>query len=315
MRALIGEKGLIIISFLIIYFVWGATYLANIIAIEVIPPFMLVTTRLITAGFILLALVVITGQWTKLTRLQWRNTIVSSLLFLGIGLTGVVWAEQFIDSGITALIIALEPLVVVLIMWGADRRMPKWSSFVGVFLGIIGMYLLVTQQEIVASWQDWKGILAILVAIICWGFGAIFITKSDLPKSKLLTAALQMLVSGFLILPLSYFHGDFSRFDWSALTQPVVTSWLFLVLCGSVIAYTAFNYLLKKVSPDKVSTSTYVHPIVAIFLGWFFRDEIISNQTLLATAIMVTGVVFINTNFQLTAKNLWPFKKLKKERR
>ncbi|MEL6926512.1 MAG: EamA family transporter, partial [Bacteroidota bacterium] len=255
----------------------------------------------ITSMTIMLALVVLLGQWKMPSRVQWRNVVVSSLLFLGVGLTAVVWAEQYIDSGITALVVALEPLTVVLVMWGWDRQMPKWSSFVGVLLGIVGMYLLVTQQEIVASWDDWMGILAIVVAILCWAFGSNYITKNDLPDNKLLTASLQMLVSGLVILPLSVWHGDLSTFDWQQMNGEILYAWLFLVFFGSILAYSAFNYLLKKTTPDKVATSTYIHPLVAIFLGWYFRDEFISTQTLLAASIMLVGVFFINSNFGKTS--------------
>ena len=297
MRALMGERGLIIISFFIIYFVWGSTYLANIIVIEVVPPFLMVCSRLLSAGAILLLLVKILGQWEKPTRQEWKNVVIASLLFLGIGLSGVVWAEQYIDSGVTALIVALEPLIVVLAMWLTSQEIPKRNSVAGVFLGIIGSYILVNQQEVVASWEDWKGILAIFVAITSWAFGAVFISKNKLPKSLLTTAALQMLISGALLLPVIFINGDVQNFDWHTIHSKTIYAWLFLVLFGSVTAYTAFNYLLKKVSPDKVSTSTYIHPIVALFLGWFFRDEIITRPMLLAMMIMLTGVLFINTNF------------------
>jgi len=134
------------------------------------------------------------------------------------------------------------------------------------------------------------------VAILCWAFGSNFITNNDLPNNKLQTASLQMLVSGIVVLPLALINGDFVKFQWSALTSDVVYAWLFLVVCGSILAYSAFNYLLKKTTPDKVATSTYVHPIVAISLGWYFRDELISNQTILAASIMLIGVFFINSN-------------------
>ena len=297
MKSPIGEKGLILLSFFIVYFVWGATYLANIIAIEAIPPFLMVCSRLLTAGIVLFLLVQLLGQWEQPSRLEWKNVTIASLLFLGIGLSGVVWAEQYIDSGVTALVVALEPLLVVFVMWGVDRKMPKWSSFLGVALGIVGSVVLVNQQEVVASWEDWKGILAIFLAMTCWAFGAVFISKNKMPNSMLTTAALQMLISGIVLLPIIFLNGDLSRFSWEEVTPRVINAWLFLVIFGSITAYTAFNYLLQRVSPDKVSTSTYVHPIVALFLGWFFRDEIITSPMILAMAIMFVGIFFVNTNY------------------
>lgn len=260
------------------------------------PPFFLVCTRLLVAGSILLLLTILIGQWVTPTKKQWRNLFISSILFLGIGLSGAVWAEQYIDSGITALVISIEPLVVVLLMWGFTRILPKWSKFIGCFIGMIGMYLLVSQQEVVAGPDDIKGIAAILLAVICWGIGSVFISKAELPKSMFTVAALQMLISGVLIFGLSYALGDWEDIDIYNWEPKIYYSWIYLVVFGSILAYSAFNYLLKHVSPEKVATSTYVHPIVAVFLGWFIRDEIITVQTLVAMGVMLCGVYFINTN-------------------
>jgi drug/metabolite transporter (DMT)-like permease len=291
-----GKKLLILLSFFIIYIVWGSTYLANIIAIESMPPFFLVWTRLLVAGVLLLGITFLVGKWEMPTRKQWKNLAISSLLFLGIGLTGAVWAEQYIDSGITALIISIEPLVIVLIMWIVNKALPKWNKFIGCFIGMLGMYLLVSQQEIVAGPDDWKGISAIMVSIISWGIGSVFISKADLPKSMFTIASVQMLISGTVILAISYSLGDFAEVEPHTWAPKIFYSWFFLVIFGSIIAYSAFNFLLRNVSPEKVATATYVHPIVAVFLGWSIRKEVISVQTLVAMAVMLTGVYFINTN-------------------
>ncbi|GLR19139.1 EamA family transporter [Portibacter lacus] len=294
-----SEKFLILFCFFIVYIVWGSTYLANIIAIESIPPFFLVWSRIGIAGAILLLITILIGKWEMPTKKQWRNLAISSILFLGIGLTGAVWAEQFIDSGVTALVISIEPLVVVLLMWAINKSLPKWTKFIGCFIGMVGMYILVSQQEVVAGPDDIKGISAILFSILCWGLGSVFISKADLPKSMFTVAALQMLISAVLIFIVSYFNGDFNDLVLTDLAPKIYYSWSYLIIFGSIIAYSAFNYLLKKVSPEKVATATYVHPIVAVFLGWFIRNEVITFQTLVAMGVMLTGVYFINTNFDL----------------
>lgn len=290
---------LVIIAFFIVYIVWGSTYLANIIAIESMPPFFLVWTRLLIAGSLLFLITKLIGKWTKPTKLHWRNLAISSILFLAIGLSGAVWAEQFIDSGITALIISLEPLTIVLIMWMVSRKLPKWNKFIGCFVGMLGMYLLVSQQEIVAGPEDIKGILAILCSIICWGIGSVFISRAKLPESMFTVATIQMLIAGSIIFFVSLLSGDLGEVEPSTWAPKIFYSWFYLIIFGSILAYSAFNYLLKTVSPEKVATSTYVHPIVAVFLGWFIRDEIISTQTLIAMGVMLLGVYFINTNMDL----------------
>lgn len=294
-----SNKALIIICFFIIYIVWGSTYLANIIAIESMPPFFLVWTRLMVAGTVLLLLTLAIGKWAMPTKEQWKNLAISSILFLGIGLTGAVWAEQFIDSGITALVISIEPLVVVLLMWLFSRKLPKWSKFIGCFIGMIGMYLLVSQQEVVGGPDDVKGIAAILFSVLCWGIGSVFISKADLPKSMFTVAALQMLISAVLIFFVSCFAGDLVGLNMMSWEPKIYYSWSYLIVFGSILAYSAFNYLLKNVSPEKVATATYVHPIVAVFLGWIIRNEVITVQTLVAMGVMLTGVYFINTNLDL----------------
>ncbi len=233
------------------------------------------------------------------TQLQWRNLIISSILFLAVGLSGAVWAEQFIDSGITALVISIEPLVVVMLMWLFNRVLPKWNKFIGCFIGMVGMYLLVSQQEVVAGPEDIKGIAAIMLSVICWGVGSVFISKAELPKSMFTVAALQMLIAGVLVFFVSYLSGDLKGLEIWNWEPQIYYSWIYLVVFGSILAYSAFNYLLKNVSPEKVATSTYVHPIVAVFLGWFIRNEVITTQTLVAMAVMLTGVYFINTNMDL----------------
>ena len=293
------NRFLIILSFFIIYLVWGSTYLANIIAIESIPPFYLVWTRISVAGGILLLLTILIGHWEMPTVKQWKNLAISSFLFLGVGLTGAVWAEQFIDSGITALVISTEPLVVVLMLWVFNRSLPKWTKFIGCFIGMLGMYLLVSQQEVVGGPDDVKGIAAILLAVISWGLGSVFISKAELPKSMFTVASLQMLISGMVICLVSYYNGDFQQIEMETWEPKIYYSWIYLVVFGSILAYSAFNFLLKNVSPEKVATATYVHPIVAVFLGWFIRNEVISARTLVAMAVMLTGVYFINTNLDL----------------
>lgn len=299
---MIVNRNLIIVSFFIIYIVWGSTYLANIIAIESIPPFILVWTRLFVAGSLLLVITKLIGKWERPTPLQARNIVISSLFFLGIGLTGAVWAEQFIDSGITALIISIEPLMIVLLLWIVNKTLPKWNKFIGCIIGMLGMYLLVSQQTIVSGPDDVKGVLSIMMSIIAWAIGSVFISRADFPKSMFTIASLQMLVSAVVIFGLSLAVDDYSNLQISTWELKIFLSWGYLVLFGSVIAYSAFNFLLKNVSPEKVATSTYVHPIVAVFLGWFIRKEEISLRTVIAMIVMLTGVYFINTNTDLLSK-------------
>ena len=293
---------LIVVCFAIIYLVWGSTYLANKFAIDSIPPVLMSASRLLAAGVILFGITTLMGHSLRISRLHLKNVAISGLLFLGVGLAGVVWAEQFIDSNTAAVIVALEPLAVVLVMWLQSKKRPEWTSWVGVALGIVGSWLLFSQRIIIEGFWDWMGVLAVFVSITAWAFGSVFISRAEMPDSKLVTSSYQMLIGGLFLLPLAYLMNDFEGFT---LAQVEPNSWIafaFLVFLGSIVAFSAFNYLLKNVSPDKVATSTYVHPVVAIALGYWLRDEVITLQTIGAVAVMLVGVLFVNAGPDLFAR-------------
>ena len=291
----------IVLAFAIVYLVWGSTYFANIVAIETIPPFVLVVSRLSVAGLLLLAFsrwrLRAKSEWKWPSRRQWRNLTVTSFLFLTIGLGAVVWAEQYIDSGMTALFVAAEPLMVVLVLWGFERKRPRWQAFAGIALGVIGTIVLVGQDIVLEGEGALWGILAIVSAITAWAFGSVLTSRVELPEDQYQTAGLQMLLAGITSIPFMLFDTDWSAFELSAISGRSIWAWVFLVFFGSVLAYSAFLYLLRRVSPEKVASSTYVHPVVALTLGAFLGAEQITQQTLLACVILLTGVLFVNGNW------------------
>ncbi len=294
----------LIVAFGIVYIVWGSTYLANIIAIETIPPFVLIVARLLLAGSVLFAFAWFSAQgktgdkaWTWPSKKQWLNLVATSFLFLTIGLGGIVWAEQYIESGTTALLVAAEPLLVVLVLWGFEKKRPRWQAFVGVALGILGTIVLVGQDIVIEGEGAWMGISAILLAITAWAFGSVLTSRVSLPQNRVQTAGLQMLIAGVLSIPLMLLTGELDTFILADVSQRSMIAYGFLVLFGSIISYSAFLYLLQNVSPEKVATSTYVHPVVALSLGVLFRDEIVTSQTMIACAILLTGVLFVNGNW------------------
>lgn len=291
-----GLTPAIVVAFAIVYVVWGSTYVANIIAIETIPPFVLIASRLLVAGSVLLAFAWLRRRrdWAWPTRREWGNLAVTAFLFLTVGLGAVVWAEQYIDSGPTALLVALEPLAVVLVLWGFDRRRPRWQAFFGIALGIAGTALLVGQDAAFAGEGVWWGVAAIVLAIFAWAVGSVLTSRVALPADRVSTSAFQMLLAGAFAVPLAYVLGDFAAFRWAALTAESAWAWSFLVVFGSIIAYSAFLYLLKEVSPEKVATSTYVHPVVALTLGVLVRGETVTVQTGLACLVLLAGVLFVN---------------------
>ena len=287
--------GLIVLCFAIIYFVWGATYLFVAWAVEEIPPFQMAGMRYLTAAFLMSLISLAFKQWRNLQRVEIWNALLAGFLFLGIGTGGVAWALQFVDTGLTALVISAEPLVIVLMMWGLDKQRPTKKTFIGVGLGILGVFLLVSQERIMMDPQQWTGLLAIFISITTWGYATIYVSRSKLPSSFMVSTALQMVSGGAATLIVSIFFETWI-WDFYQLKTQTWISMAFLVILGGIVVFTAFNYLLKKVSPAKVATSTYVNPVIALVLGWWLRDELVSNQSILAAGIILSGVFFINSS-------------------
>jgi len=254
---------LIIISFFSIYVIWGSTYLLNKIAVTELPPFMLASVR---AGF----------------------------LFLTFGNGIVVWALKYVDSGFAALEISAQPLVVLLLMRIFEGKKIETMSVIGVVLGVIGIYLLVSQKQLISNEDTILGMIMIFACMISWGYGSLFVGKADLPSNYFVNTGYQMLMGGLMLMLNSYLFGETWSLpmDWSFRVQ---YSLVLLIIFGSIVAFTSFNYLLKIVSPEKVATSTYVNPIIAMGLGWYFLNEHITTQSIFAAIILLTGVYFINT--------------------
>jgi len=286
---------LVVLAFFSIYFIWGSTYLLNKVAVSELPPFMLASIRFISAGILIFILCKILGISLSITKNQFLNTVIAGFLFLAFGNGVVVWALKYVDSGFAALQISAQPLVVLLLMWIIDGKTIKPMSLVGVVLGIIGIYLLVSQKEIINQENSILGIGMIFMCLLSWSYGSLFVAKANLPSNYFVNTGYQMLTAGILLMIASNLFGETwsNPIEWSSATQ---FSMILLVLFGSIVAFTSFNYLLKTVSPEKVATSTYVNPIIALLLGWYFLNEQLTLQSIISAAILLTGVYFINTN-------------------
>ncbi|WP_299016962.1 EamA family transporter [uncultured Polaribacter sp.] len=285
---------LIVFAFIAIYVIWGSTYLFNKVAVTELPPFFLASIRFSTAGVLMMLIAKIVGANFKISLNQFKNATIASFFFLILGNSVFVWALQFVDSGFAALIASTQPLFVLLILRFIDRKPMQKKSIIGVTLGILGMYLLISQQELVTSAQTATGILVMLGCVLGWSYGGVFVSKADLPKNFLVSTGIQMIVAGvFLALISLSFKETWSLpTSWSSNVQIAM---LLLIFLGGIVAFTAFNYLLKVVSTEKVATSAYVNPVIALFMGWCFLDEKISMQSMVASAILLTGVYFITS--------------------
>jgi len=292
---------LIVLSFAAIYIIWGSTYLISAFAIEEVPAFRVCGYRYTISGLLILMGFSIVGIKNKPKKVEIINACKAGIIFLGLGTGGAIWALNFLDTGLTALIIAGEPLLIVFLIWIIKKRRPMKQTFIGIFLGMLGMYLLVSQNSLVSGEEQWIGVLVIFLSMIAWGLGSIFVTDAPLPSSPLLNSGIQMLVGGIITFLISICIGE-KAMPIGALSHKTLWSLLYLVIFGSIVAFTAFNYLLKNVATEKVVTNTYINPIIAMMLGYYFRNEIITYQSIVAAVVMISGVFIINSNRLKTKK-------------
>ncbi|PIB37748.1 EamA family transporter [Maribacter sp. 4G9] len=290
---------LILLAFFSIYVIWGSTYLLNKIAVTELPAFMLAGIRFVTAGCLIFLIAKFLKIPLRVTRKQLFNAVIAGFLFLTFGNGVVVWALKYVDSGFAALEISAQPLVVLLLMRILQGKRIQPMSLVGVGLGMIGIYLLVSQKQIISQEGAFLGMVLIFFCMLSWAYGSLFVGKADLPPNYFVNTGYQMVTGGILLFVISAVIGEewISPLNW---TVPVLWSMILLVLFGSIVAFTAFNYLLKVVSPEKVATSSYVNPVIAMVLGWYFLNEQITFQSAIAALVLLTGVYFINTKKRLT---------------
>lgn len=293
------ERLYIILSFFSIYVIWGSTYLLNKILVSQLAPLYAASIRFITASILIFIIAKILKIPLKITKPQIKNTAIAGFLFLTIGNGFVVWALKYVDSGFAALEISAQPLVVLILLRIFQGKKIQPMSILGVIIGCIGIYLLVSQREMIGKEGMVTGMIMIFICMLSWAYCSLFVGKADLPSNFFVNTGYQMLFGGSMLLIASTVIGE-ERIPISSWNSEVMNSMVMLIIFGSIVAFTAFNYLLSKVSPEKVATSTYVNPIVALVLGWYFLNETISLQSIIAAAILLTGVYFINTKKMLT---------------
>jgi drug/metabolite transporter (DMT)-like permease len=284
-------------AFAAIYVIWGSTYLAIHFAIQTLPPFWMAATRFLLAGMLLYGWARLRGG-ERPTLLHWRSAaIVGGLLLMG-GNGGVVWAQQHVPTGLTALLVASVPVWMVLLDGiGRGWRRPATQVLLGIGLGLAGVALLVGPGRFAgASAVDPLGALVLVLASLCWATGSLYSRRARLPASPLLGTAMEMLAGGALLLLAGLLTGEAAKLDLGAASPKSLLAVGYLVVFGSLVGFTAYIWLLRVTRPALVATYAYVNPVVAVFLGWAFAGEPLSARTLLAAAIIIGGVVLITTH-------------------
>ena len=284
----------VLAAFAAIYLIWGSTYLGIRIAIETLPPLLTAGLRFIIAGPLLYALVRKSGV-PRPTGAQWRAAaIVGVLLLLG-GNGLVTWAEERVSSGLAALLVATVPLWMVLLDWLFLRgERPAGKVFLGLVLGLIGIILLIGPTDLLGEHRvDLIGVAMMLLAALSWAIGSLYTRRAPLPDAPLLGTGMEMVAGGVLLLLASGVKGEWAQIDLATVS---LRSWLalgYLTLMGSIVAFTAYTWLLRVSTPARVATYAYVNPVVAVVLGWAIGGEVLTGQMLLAAAIIILAVVVI----------------------
>jgi drug/metabolite transporter (DMT)-like permease len=276
-----------------VYLIWGSTYLAIRIAIETLPPLLMVGVRYVLAGGLLYGWARLRGA-ARPPAIQWRSAAVIGGLMLLVGNGGVAWAEQRVSSGVAALLASTVPLWMMLferLRRGGARPGPRVVA--GLALGFAGIVLLVRPGAHFAVAP--AGAAVLLVGSLCWSFGSLYSRHAPLPASPLLATGMQMLAGGVLMIFAGVALGEPARLALAAVSLRSFLAFAYLVVFGALIGFTAYIWLLRVAPPALVSTYAYVNPVVAVFLGWALGGEPLTARTLAAAAVILTGVALITS--------------------
>jgi drug/metabolite transporter (DMT)-like permease len=288
------SRAKVIVAFAIVYVVWGSTYIFVRFAIDTLPPLLMAGFRYVVAGALLWAWSRARGA-APATRAQWRSAaIIGGLLFL-LGNGAIALAIQRIPSGIAALIVALVPVWMVLLAWlWAGGPRPRGTVVAGLVLGLIGLVLLVGPGELAGSnGIDLIATGMLVIGTLGWAAGSIYARDADLPSAPSMATALEMVAGGALLLVAGVLASEVSALRIDQITLRSALALAYLIVFGSIIAFSAYMWLLNVTTPARLSTYAYVNPIVALLLGWAFAGESLTMRTLVASAIILLGVVLL----------------------
>jgi len=281
-------------ALLVVYLVWGSTYLAIRLAIETLPGFTMAGARFLVAGALLLAW----GLWRG-GRLGGRQQLVptigiGALLLLG-GNGGVVWAEYRISSGVAALLVAIEPVWIALLapaLTGAARA--GWRTYAGLVLGMAGVAALVFEPSGGdSSGVDPWGALAVVLASLSWALGSLWSVRADLPRSRAVATGQQMLAGGLMLALVGGVGGEWRALDAARFSTASLLALGYLIVFGSIVAFTAYGFLLRSAPPSVVATYAFVNPVVAVLLGWLVVDETLDARVAVASALILGSLALI----------------------
>src|SRR6202166_1857773 len=278
------------LAFAAIYLVWGSTYLAIRYAVETIPPLVTAGIRHSVAGGIMLA-----WAWARgfrPTRANWISGIIVGALFFFVGHGTLHWAEQYVGSGLAALLIATEPMFILVLAWSVGQQRISVLSALGLGLGVVGVAML-TGAELTVKGSSLWGLLAVLLGSLSWSLGVVVSPRLKLPSDALGRTALPTLCGAAMLLIAAGGTGEFQQTHWASISLRSVFGLGYLITFGSVVAFTSYTWLLQRVPPALVATHTYANPVVAVLLGWLLAREPLTLRVVLASVAILGAIVLI----------------------
>jgi drug/metabolite transporter (DMT)-like permease len=279
----------VLLAFFAIYVLWGTTFLAIRIAVEEVPPLFAAGTRFFIAGVVLYGFMRIRGTPGP-TASQWRSLAIIGLLMFVAEYGALFWAQKYVPSGIASVLEATLPLITMALeVWVFRRHRFHWPLLAAVLMGFVGVGALLFHNG-----EQTFGILpclAILAGATAWSLGSVLNRSLDLPESRPLTSGAAMVLGGGMLLVLSACFGELHPFPHVSMRGALAL--LYLIVCGSLLGFTAFVWLLARMPATRVASHAYVNPVVAVALGYFVAGETITARTLIGTALVLASVVLI----------------------
>src|SRR3984885_1389418 len=295
-----------LLAFAIIYLVWGSTYLAISIGVREVPPFLLAAIRFFTAGLVLFLWSLVRGEQSPTAR-QWKSIPLIAILIFVIDYGLLFWAEQRVPSGMAAVVTAIIPALTTtseIVLLKTQKLTLRLAA--SLLIGFAGVAVLMSRTIPVSHSLnlphakidapiDALGAIALIIASIGWAIASSLLRKLPLPASKVVSSASQMLAGGFFLFITAAALGEFHNFHPQNVSREAWLSLLYLIIFGSIIAFTAYVWLIHHESPTKVSTYAYVNPVVAVLLGYFLANEPLGLRTILGSALILLSVIVITT--------------------
>jgi drug/metabolite transporter (DMT)-like permease len=290
------------LAFASVAFFWGTTYLAIRIGVASFPPLLFAGLRHLTAGLIILTYFII-RRYKLPPKDQMKHIVVMAMMMLGIGNGLLVWAEKYISSGLTAIISATFPFAVFFFGWITGVEKINRYVLAGIILGFIGqIFIFYDKLEQLQNPEYRWGIVALFVAITCWGYGAIYRKKANITLHSLYFAGWQMVIAGIGLLPFALIRGEFAHLP--EVETDAIWAFLYLVVFGSIVAYGSFMFVLNKMPATIASMYSHINTIVAVILGWLVLDERLNWNIAFSTVFTLVGVYLVNSGINKIKKPL-----------